>query len=184
LKKSEKPAFRIQLRAEPIRPRSPYHRTAPGGFAKSQPLVYPQGMAGFFTALFDEMGERRRRLRLSLGDRGQALASFAILAGLALGSLGLFLRPWMADVAPWGFAIPLVFVIGYLLIDWRRQSALAQGGDAETLAIFYDWTARLFSLACALAGAAAFVIALTSEPIQQIEEWTPPESAVSVDISP
>ncbi|MGD9978997.1 MAG: hypothetical protein AB7H66_12270 [Hyphomonadaceae bacterium] len=134
--------------------------------------------------MFDELGERRRRLRLSLGDRGQALASFAILAGLMLGSIGLFIRPWMADVAPWGFAVPLIFAVGYVAIDWRRQAALEQGGDAEKVAANYDWTARLFSFACALAGAAAFVIALTSEPVEQIEEWTPPESAVSVDISP
>jgi len=142
-------------------------------------------MAGFFTNLFDELGDRRRRLRKSLGDRGQALASFAILAGLVLGSLGLFLRPWMIDVAPWGFAAPVVFVVGYLLIDWRRQADAARSGDAEALAAKYDWTARLFSFACALAGGAAFVIALTSEPPPpQIEEWSPPESAVSVEISP
>jgi hypothetical protein len=141
-------------------------------------------MGGYFTSLFDELGERRRRLRASLGDRGQALLSFAVLAGLALGSIGLFVRPWMADVAPWGLAIPVVFVIGYLLIDWRRQAALAQGGDTEKTTVTYDWAARLFSFACALAGAAAFVIALTSEPVTQTEEWTPPESAVPVDISP
>jgi hypothetical protein len=141
-------------------------------------------MAGFFTSLFDEMGERRRRLRVALGDRGQALASFAILAGLALGSIGLMVRPWMADVAPWGFAIPVVFIIGYLAIDGLRQAAVARGGDVEKTTVTYDWATRLFSFACALAGAAAFVIALTSEPAVQIEEWTPPESAVPVDISP
>lgn len=120
-----------------------------------------------------------------LGDRGQALASFVILAGLVLGSLGLFLREWMIAVAPWGFGIPIVFVVGYLLIDWRRQAALAGGADADKTANTYDWTARLFSLACALAGAAAFTLAFTSEPAPpQIEEWTPPENAVSVDIQP
>ncbi len=139
-------------------------------------------MGGFFVSLFDELGERRRRLRASLGDRGQALASFVILAGLVLGSLGLFLRSWMVSVAPWGFVVPAVFVVGYALIDWRRQAALAGGADADKTANTYDWTARLFSLACALAGAAAFVIAFTSPP--QIEEWAPPENAVSVDILP
>jgi phosphoglycerol transferase MdoB-like AlkP superfamily enzyme len=142
-------------------------------------------MAGFFTNLFDELGDRRRRLRKSLGDRGQALASFAVLAGLMLGSLGLYLRPWMIDVSAWGFAVPAVFVVGYLLIDWRRQATLSSSADADATATTYDWVARLFSLACALAGAAAFVIAFTSEPAPpQIEEWTPPESAVSVEISP
>jgi hypothetical protein len=142
-------------------------------------------MAGFFTNLFDELGDRGRRLRKSVGDRGQALASFAILAGLILGSLGLYLRPWMIGVAAWGFAVPVVFVLGYLLIDWRRQAALASGADAVKTASTYDLTARFFSFACALAGAAAFVIAFTSEPAPpHIEEWAPPDSAVSVDISP
>ena len=89
-------------------------------------------MAGFFTDFFDELGERRRRLRKSLGDRGQALASFAILAGLILGSLGLYLRPWMIGVSPWGFAVPVVFVVGYLLIEWRRQADLARGGEVRS----------------------------------------------------
>ncbi len=142
-------------------------------------------MAGFFTNFFDELGERRRRLRKSLGDRGQALASFAILAGLILGSLGLYLRPWMIGVSAWGFAVPVVFIIGYVLIEWRRQADLARGGEVEAIAARYDWIARLFSLACALAGAAAFVIAFSSKPpAPHIEEWAPPENAVSVDISP
>ncbi|MEQ1818674.1 MAG: hypothetical protein ABL871_08690 [Terricaulis sp.] len=142
-------------------------------------------MAGFFTNFFDELGERRRRLRKSLGDRGQTLASFAVLAGLVLGSAGLYLRPWMIGVAAWGLVVPVVFVIGYVLIEWRRQAALASGAAPEAIATSYDWTARLFSLACALAGAAAFVIAFSSEPpAPQIEEWAPPENAVSVDISP
>lgn len=142
-------------------------------------------MAGFFTAFFDELSERRRRLRKTLGDRGQALASFAILAGLVLGSAGLYLRPWMVGVASWGFAVPVVFVIGYVLIEWRRQADVARDGASETLTTRYDWMARLFALSCALAGAAAFVIAFSSEPpAPQIEEWSPPESAVSVEISP
>ncbi len=142
-------------------------------------------MAGFFTILFDELSERRRRLRKSLGDRGQALASFAILAGLVLGSLGLFLRPWMIGVSAWGFAVPAVFVVGYLLIEWRRQVALSSGADEAAISNTYDWSARLFSLACALAGAAAFVIALSAEPpAPQIEEWTPPENSVAIDIAP
>ena len=144
-------------------------------------------MAGFFTNLFDELGERRRRLRKSLGDRGQALASFAVLAGLILGSLGLYLRPWMIGVASWGFFVPLVFVIGYLLIDYRRQAALARdGADGAKVGASYDWIALLWSFGCALAGAAAFVIAWSAEPAPTIDPnaWTPPEHSVPVDISP
>ncbi|MEZ5995770.1 MAG: hypothetical protein R3C25_08440 [Hyphomonadaceae bacterium] len=142
-------------------------------------------MANFLSSLTDELGARRRRLRVALGDRGQALAEFVVLAGLVLGSLGLFVRPWMASAAPWGFWLPPVFLAGYFLIDWRRQRALARGGDAGKVTAFHDWASLSWSAGCALAGAAAFVIAFTSEPAPApVEEWAPPESAVSVDISP
>jgi hypothetical protein len=143
-------------------------------------------MGGFFSSLFTEMGARRRRLRASLGDRGQALLEFLVLGGLLLGSLGLFVRAWMPAAAPWGFALPVVFVIGFLLIDARRQAALARADAPESVNASYDWITLLWSIGCALAGAAAFVIAWTAQPppAQEEEIWTPPESSVSVDISP
>jgi hypothetical protein len=142
-------------------------------------------MGGFFSSLFAEMGARRRRLRAALGDRGQALAEFLVLGGLMVGSLGLFARPWMPDAAPWGFWLPLVFVVGYLLIDARRQVALARAEAPEKVAAGYDWVALLWSFGCALTGAAAFVIAWGAEPPPAPEDvWTPPENSVSVDISP
>lgn len=142
-------------------------------------------MGGFFSSLFEEMGARRRRLRASLGDRGQSLSEFVILGGLALGSLGLFMQPWMFEAAPWGPWLPLVFVIGYLLIEARRQAASARSDNPDSVSAGYDWVALLWSFGCALAGAAAFVIAWGAEPEPTPEDvWTPPENAVSVDISP
>lgn len=129
---------------------------------------------------------RRRRMRGLLGDRGQSIFEFLIMSGIALGSLGLLVRLWMPAAAPWGFAIPFVFVIGYILIERRRQRAHAAAEDPEPVRRSYDWAALLWSLACALAGAAAFVIAWNAEPPapEQEEIWTPPESSVTVDISP
>jgi len=154
-------------------------------------------MGGFLSSLFAEMGARRRRLRAALGDRGQGLVEFLVLGGLAVGSLGLFVRDWMPAAAPWGFALPVVFVLGYILIEARRQASLrmADGNSdvddegrtaSDRTASGYDWLVLLWSFACALAGAAAFVIAYTSQPPPNQEEeiWTPPESSVSVDISP
>lgn len=137
--------------------------------------------------MFAEMGARRRRLRLALGDRGQGIAEFLVLAGLGVGSLGLFVREWMPGAAPWGFAVPVVFLIGYVLIDYRRQAALARdGADGAKVGASYDWIALLWSFGCALAGAAAFVIAWSAEPPPTIDPnaWTPPEHSVPVDISP
>jgi hypothetical protein len=142
-------------------------------------------MGGFFSSLFSEMGARRRRLRESLGDRGQAFAEFLVLGGLAIGSLGLFVRPWMPAAAPWGFWLPLVFLVGFLLIEARRQAARA-AAPASGGGPGYDWAALLWSFGCALAGGAAFVIAWSAAPpaLPREDIWAPPESAVSVDISP
>lgn len=188
--------------------------------------------------MFAEMNLRRRRLRAALGDRGQAIVEFLVLAGLMLGSLGLLLRPWMAGVTPWGFVLPFVFVIGFVLIEVRRQRSVrayrqslpetndaldaqewaklvaarqarpalfddltveeakfqAKAGERRqarydnadaNVAAAYDWGVMIWSLACTLLGVAAFVIAFTSAPPSEEEDvWTPPESAVSVDISP
>jgi hypothetical protein len=137
--------------------------------------------------MFAEMGARRRRLRVGLGDRGQGIAEFLVLAGLGVGSLGLFVREWMPGAAPWGFAVPVVFLLGYVLIDYRRQAALTRdGADGAKVGASYDWIALLWSFGCALAGAAAFVIAWGAQPPAPIDpnEWTPPETSVPVDISP
>jgi hypothetical protein len=143
-------------------------------------------MGGFLSSLFAEMGARRRRLRAGLGDRGQGIVEFLVLGGLMLGSLGLFVRDWMPAAAPWGFALPFIFAIGFLLIDGRRQAELARTQAPERVNASYDWIVLLWSFGCALAGAAAFVIAWSAEPapVQQEEIWTPPESSVSVEISP
>jgi len=136
--------------------------------------------------MFSEMGARRRRLRIALGDRAQGFFEFLILGGLLIGSLGLILREWMPAAAPWGFAVPFVFLIGYVLIEARRQAAIARGDDAQKTSQSYDWYTLWWSLGCALLGVAAFVIAWTSAPPAPTPEdvWTPPESSVPVDMSP
>lgn len=145
-------------------------------------------MGDFFSVMLEEMGARRRRFRAAFGDRGQALTEFLTFAGIILGSLGLFLRPWMPDAAPWGFAIPFVFVIGHFLIEWRRQAAPVpeEPEAAEKRTTTYDWSSFLWRMACAVAGVAAFVIAWGAEPVAPPvdEGWAPPEEAVTSVIVP
>ena len=184
-------------------------------------------MGGFLSRMLEEMGARRRRLRQQFGERGQGLVEFATFGGLALGSLGLLLAPWMPAAAPWGFALPVVFLLGFVLIERRRQRQAAFGGievseaakeDEEVelrntlrkkqiddptftdvdsaqfetqfraerrqsrLAVRTDWTVLLWSLACAVAGVAAFVIAWTARPAGPEDNWQPPASAIDSEI--
>lgn len=141
-------------------------------------------MSAFFGSMFTEIGTRRRRLRGALGDRGQGIIEFLVMGGLLTGSLGLFVREWMPAAAPWGFALPFVFIAGYLLIEARRQASLARGMDAAKVASNYDWLTLAWSFGCSLLGVAAFIIAWTAEPVEPVDplDWTPPESAVSIDI--
>jgi len=141
-------------------------------------------MNAFFGSMFDEIGARRRRLRAALGDRGQAILGFLVLGGLAIGSLGLLVRDWMPAAAPWGFALPFVFVLGFVLLDARRQAQVKRIAEPGSVGPAHDWLVLWWSLGCALLGLAAFVIAWTAEPPPAPEEeiWTPPESAVSVDL--
>lgn len=132
-----------------------------------------------------EMGARRRRLRAALGDRGQALIEFLVLGGLLVGSAGLFLAPWMPAAAPWGFALPFIFVAGYLLLERRRQRRAADAPDAAANG-GYDWAVLIWAFACAVAGAAAFFIAYQARPAPAPgpQDWQPPRGAVTVDLPP
>jgi hypothetical protein len=142
-------------------------------------------MSGFLSSMFDEIGARRRRLRASFGDRGQAFTEFLVLAGLAIGSIGLVVREGMVRTAPWGLVLPIVFVIGYFAIEARRQAQVRAGADQVKTSSSYDWLVLLWSFGCALLGAAAFVLAWTAHPVVAPHvEWTPPREAVDVDIAP
>ncbi len=154
-------------------------------FARPARWAIQPAMSAFSASLFSEISARRRRLRAALGDLGQGLVEFLIMGGILVGSVGLFVRPhYMPAAAPWGFAIPFVFLAGYILIDARRQAALARDGDAAKVASGYDWVALLWCLSCALVGLAAFVVAWTAEPEVPVDplDWTPPETALEVDI--
>jgi len=135
--------------------------------------------------MVSEIGARRRRLRASFGDRGQAVTEFLVLAGLAIGSIGLVVRDGMVRTAPWGLALPLVFAIGYFAIEARRQTQIRAGADEAKTGNAYDWIVLLWSFGCALLGAAAFVLAWTAHPaVAPHEDWQPPREAVDVDIAP
>jgi hypothetical protein len=144
-------------------------------------------MGEFLSAFIDEALARRRRIASTIGPLAQGLFDLALLGGVVIGSLGLFSFPWMPEAAPWGFAIPVIYLAGHLLLDARRQASLAMGQDGETVKERGDLFAVLFSLAAAAVGAATFAYALSQEPEPPPppppEEWSPPENAPELDIT-
>lgn len=126
-------------------------------------------------------------MRAAFGDRSAAIYEFLIMAGLVIGSLGLFMAPWLPAAAPWGFGLPFLYVIGHVLIEARRQKAPPpEPEDPRDIgANSYDWLSILWSLSCAIAGAAAFVIAWGARPPPPPEPppWQPPENAISTDMT-
>lgn len=140
----------------------------------------------FLSTMLEEMGARRRRARGLFGPRGSAIVEFLVFGGLVVGSLGLFLGDWMPRIAPWGFAMPFVFVAGFVLIELRRQRAMTRAAGeeeaSESATARADWAVFLWAFGCAIAGAAAFVIAWGAKPPPPTEDWHPPPSAVDSDI--
>ncbi len=144
-------------------------------------------MGSYFEAFIAEVMARRRRIASTIGPLAQGIFDLALLGGVVIGSLGLLIYPWMPLAAPWGFALPIVYVAGHLLLDRRRQASLARGEGAEAVKERGDLFAVLFSLACAGLGAVTFVYALSQKPPPPppppAEEWTPPEQVIELDIT-
>lgn len=135
----------------------------------------------YWSSLFQELGARRTRLRKALGDRGQSLFEFALLSAFVMGSLGLYLRAWMPSAAPWGFALPFVFIAGYLALDVRRQRDGAENAERKHDLIALGWT-----LLCAALAIGTLFYAWQAEPPPPPEApvWQPPEDVQIFDLSP
>lgn len=87
----------------------------------------------FWSALGDELGERRRRMRRALKPWRAGLLEFLFIAGFTLGLVGPLI--YGARALPWwlGLLPPLVFFAGYVALDAQRQKALAAGGEEEAV---------------------------------------------------
>ena len=85
----------------------------------------------FWTSLGEELGERRRRMRRALQPWRAGLIEFLFLTGFILGFgapivHGAAALPWWTGLLP-----PLIFLVGYALVDLGRQRAIAAGAAEE-----------------------------------------------------
>lgn len=123
----------------------------------------------FSSDLYDEFVARRRRLTKRLGALLGGIVEFALMGGLFLGVLAVFLG------RPWG-ALPIIaWAIGYYLLDRRRQKALAAGADPAATERSSDLTAFALTAGLAALGLWAFTSGMANK---ERVGWTEPEPTV------
>jgi len=87
----------------------------------------------FWTALADELGERRRRMRKALQPWRAGLVEFCLFAGFILGLAAPLIHG--AQALDWrlGLLPRVLFALAYVLLDVRRQAALKTGEEEEAV---------------------------------------------------
>ena len=129
----------------------------------------------FFSAMFEEMWERRQRFQKAVGKSTGGLIEFVIFSGVLV-SIGAILLGNMLG------ALPLLgLVAGYPILDQRRQAALARGADPEAVRKRADMHALIFFGAIAVLGFWVFGQAMGAK---QAEGWVePPPEVLNLEIT-
>jgi hypothetical protein len=137
----------------------------------------------FFSALSEELVERRRRLRRAVGDGRASPFEFLLLAGSLLGVVAVMFTPRGFWDVPWGPMLPLLLVLGYAALDSRRQRALTQGAPEAAVRRRFDrLTLALFG-GVAIAGLCTLVYAILVPTPYRYAPPNVPERALEIDIA-
>jgi hypothetical protein len=132
---------------------------------------------GFWGTWGAELTAQRMNLRKRLNESRASLIEFGLLGCLILGSVGLLVPERGFAVAPWGVAIPFVYMVGMIVAELIRQRALKTPEDGLRMRRGYGRVTGAIGLVCAAAGMATFIHALThGQPVP------PPEIAVPDDL--
>lgn len=86
---------------------------------------------GYWSALGEELGERRRRLRRTLKPWRAGLIEFATFTGFTLGLVAPLIHGAAALDWRLGLLPPLLYGLAIGLTDFARQRAVAAGVDPE-----------------------------------------------------
>jgi hypothetical protein len=128
----------------------------------------------FLSAAVEELGARRKRLQLYFKPFFGGLIEFALFSGFVLGAAAAFLGRW------YGLLPLAAFVIGYGLLEQRRQRVLAAGAGEDVVRPRYDRLILAMTAALAALGVWAFAGALHAK---DAVGWTaPPPKTINLDL--
>lgn len=131
----------------------------------------------FFSTWASELFAQRMNLRRRLNENRATLIEFGVFMCMILGSAGLIVPKRGFEVAPWGVAIPALYLVAMLGAELIRQSALRKGGEAVAMRRGYGRVTGAIGLFCAAAGLATFIHAVThGQPLP------PPDPIVPADL--
>lgn len=131
----------------------------------------------FFSTWTSELLAQRMNLRRRLNESRASLIEFCAFVFVMLGSVGLIVPKRGFEVAPWGLAIPVLYLVAMLVVELIRQNALRQGGDATAMRRGYGRVTGAIGLFCAAAGLATFIHAVIhGQPLP------PPDPIVPADL--
>lgn len=132
---------------------------------------------GFLAAWGAELTAQRMQLRKRLNESRASLIEFGLLTCLLLGSLGLVVPERGFAVAPWGVAIPFVYLAAMLVVEVLRQRAVKAPEDVLRMRRGYGRITGAIGFLSAAAGLATFIHAVTWG-----QSLPPPEVPVPEDL--
>jgi hypothetical protein len=131
----------------------------------------------FFGTWISELGRQRMNLRKRLNESRASLIEFGLLTCLMLGSIGLLVPERGFAAAPWGVAIPIMYLAAMAVVEIVRQRAIKQPEDVVRMRRGYGRVTGLIGFLSAAAGMATFVHAIIhGQPL------SPPDAPVPEDL--
>jgi hypothetical protein len=129
-----------------------------------------------FNAALEEFLARRQRMQKHFKPFFGGVLEFAFFSGLVLGVLAAFLGRWYG-------ALPfLAFLIGYGLLEKRRQAALAAGQGEEIVRRQYDRLSFAMTAALAILGLWVFAGAMRAKDAEGWVDRAPPPKTINLDL--
>jgi prolipoprotein diacylglyceryltransferase len=125
---------------------------------------------------FEEFLARRQRMQKHFKPFFGGLLEFAFFGGLVVGVMAAFLGRWYG-VLPF-----LAFLIGYGLLERRRQAALTAGQGEEVVRRQYDRLTFAMTAALAILGLWVFSGALRAKDAEGWVDRSPPPKTINLDL--
>jgi hypothetical protein len=130
-----------------------------------------------FNTVIEEFLARRQRMQKRFKPLLGGILELAFFSGLVLGVAAVFLGRWYG-------ALPLIaFLVGYGLLERRRQGAIKAGQGEEVVQRQYDRLNLAMTAALAIVGIWVFAGAMHAKDVEGwVKPAPPPPKTINLDL--